>query len=83
MRQATKIILIVTALFLIGYDIYAYIEGGVGSTISRVVLAWSQAWPIVPLTIGVICGHLFWPQKIIVYKERSDDADTGRPQVNS
>jgi hypothetical protein len=61
-RDITKLIVLATVALLIIYDIAAYAASGVGATISRVTLSWSQDIPIVLIGIGVLIGHLFWPQ---------------------
>jgi uncharacterized membrane protein YuzA (DUF378 family) len=62
--KATKLTIIATVVALSGYDVYAFVEGGVDSTISRVVYGWAVDYPIVGVAAGVLIGHLFWPQKI-------------------
>jgi hypothetical protein len=68
-RWATIIILIATALALIGWDIYvAVVESGqgndpaAGGTISEVILGFARSHPVVPFSFGVLMGHFFWPQ---------------------
>lgn len=61
--KVTKIIVLSTVGAIIVYDIIAFATGGVDSTISRVVLGWSRENPFAPFAAGVVCGHLFWPQK--------------------
>jgi hypothetical protein len=58
----TKFLIFVLVALSVAYDVLAYVRGGVDSTISRVVLAWAQRWPPIPFSVGVLCGHLFWPQ---------------------
>jgi hypothetical protein len=63
-RRITQICIGVVVVFLASYDIFVYVHtGNVQTTISRVTLAWSREWPIVPFAVGVVCGHLFWPQR--------------------
>ena len=63
-RKYTITILIIIALILIGWDIWVYIEPTDGDTISEITLAFAQKHPVLPFAIGVLCGHLLWPQKI-------------------
>ena len=65
-RLATKWIIGGVVLFGVTWDMWVYVAGGYPATISHVVLGWSQAWPVVPFAVGVLCGHLFWPQ----YREK-------------
>lgn len=60
----TKVILVVLAAFLVIYDIVALWLGGWDATISVVLLTWARSYPILPFAFGVVCGHLFWPQKV-------------------
>jgi len=62
MTQVTRLSVLGVVAALIIYDIVAYAVGGVGSTISRVILSWAQDIPIIVLIPGVLCGHFFWPQ---------------------
>jgi hypothetical protein len=62
-QRATKLLICACVAVLIVYDIFVYMHSGVDATISRVVLRWSRQWPVLPFSTGVVCGHLFWPQK--------------------
>ena len=62
-RDATKFIIICSALVLIIYDLVAYNQSGGAATISYVMLSWSKDYPILPFMFGVLCGHLFVPLK--------------------
>jgi len=62
MRTITATIIISTVMAWIGWDIYAAFNREAGDTISEVVLAAAQGKPIVPFAVGMIIGHLFWPQ---------------------
>jgi len=46
----------------VGYDIFAYFYWAYEGTISFKVLTASRKYPIIPFAVGVIAGHLFWPQ---------------------
>jgi hypothetical protein len=62
-RKWTIGILIAIAVILIAWDVYVYVEPSDGDTISEVTLAAAGKHPVIPFAIGVICGHLFWPQR--------------------
>ena len=50
-------------LIAAGWDIYAITAlGSDQATVSRVTLEFAQRYPIVPLGVGILIGHLFWPQ---------------------
>lgn len=44
-------------------DLVAYVTVGTIGTLSDFVLGLVTAWPILALAVGVVIGHLFWPQK--------------------
>jgi hypothetical protein len=58
----TKAVVLTSLAILIVYDIAIYAAYGAGATISRVTLSWSQDIPIILVGVGVLIGHLFWPQ---------------------
>jgi hypothetical protein len=51
---------LVIVLLVGAWDIYASSKGNAGQTVSDVMFGWAKMYPIMPLTIGVILGHLFW-----------------------
>jgi hypothetical protein len=61
-RAATKFALVALVAASIVYDVVAYMRGSVDATISRVVLGWARSNPLIPFSVGVLCGHLFWAQ---------------------
>ena len=63
--KLTQIIVLGLVVAVVVYDIVAYSVWGVGATVSRVTLGWASGLPIIALAIGVVIGHLFWPQKEI------------------
>lgn len=60
-REATIWILILTAGALAIWDTFAAIKGGSESTISRVLYEKSKAHPIISFILGLLLGHVFWP----------------------
>lgn len=55
-------LLLAIMLVMFFYDIWAYFSVETGDTISEVTLWTAWRFPIVPFAVGVVCGHLFWPQ---------------------
>lgn len=49
-----------TACLLGLYDVWVKVRGGDKATISKVLLNFAKRYPIVPLALGVILGHIFW-----------------------
>jgi len=45
------------------FDVAAVVRGVPQETVSRVMLVWSERFPILPLCVGIVIGHLFWPNK--------------------
>jgi len=62
-KKITVTVVVLMVVVGIGYDIIALIMGGVESTISQVVLNKAREHPIIAFAMGVLCGHLFWPQR--------------------
>ena len=59
----TKIIIAAVAVGLIGWDIYAAINGSEDDTISEVILGWSKKFISIPFAYGVLLAHFFMPRK--------------------
>jgi hypothetical protein len=57
----TEIVIIVTTVLIIGYDVYAYKKGGATLTVSLVMKRWAMKYPWIILLWGVLMGHFFWP----------------------
>jgi uncharacterized membrane protein YedE/YeeE len=52
----------VTAFALVGaVDIYLVLCGR-SPTVSRTILDLASDYPIIPFAVGVLAGHLLWPQ---------------------
>ena len=59
----------VTAVVLVGlaigigvWDVYAGIRWGGDATVSAVIQSWAKSYPVLPLLVGIVMGHLFWPR---------------------
>lgn len=66
--QATALVIVLVIVGWLAYDLLAFAFGGVGATISSVVLDWADdrrgVAIVVALVIGILIGHLFLPQRI-------------------
>ncbi len=66
-KVITLIVMAAGALSWIVWDIIAASNRVPGDTISEISLAFARRSPIVPivigLIIGIILGHLWWPQR--------------------
>jgi hypothetical protein len=45
-----------------GYDLFVVTRHGASASISWTILTLARAYPIIPLAVGTLLGHLFWPQ---------------------
>jgi len=43
------------------WDIYVAARGRNEDTVSSVLHGWSLQFPILPLVVGLLLGHIFWP----------------------
>jgi len=64
MRRTSQRIVIASVVLLVLLDLLMLSMGGVDATFSRVIYDASKREPIIPFAAGVLCGHLFWPQKL-------------------
>ena len=63
-KKVTIVILVTVAVLLIGWDIYVAVSPPTGDTISEVTLGFARKHPVFGFALGVLCGHLLWPQRI-------------------
>jgi len=65
-KIVTIILMFSCAAALVVWDVVAATNNVVGDTISETTLGFMQRYPVagcgVGLALGVILGHLFWPQ---------------------
>lgn len=61
-KKLTGWSLIVVTAGLVIWDIVVASTEEKGDTISEVLLAQTKTRPIIATAIGIIIGHLFWPQ---------------------
>jgi hypothetical protein len=57
----TQIFIWICFTIIIGVDIALAVNGVSGDTISAVTKAYSFQWAIIPMSYGILTGHLFWP----------------------
>jgi hypothetical protein len=62
MRNLLAIIIMGSLLGAAVWDLAVLAAGHSADQISRIILSWSRALPILPLLVGILLGHLFWPQ---------------------
>lgn len=61
MRIWLAVGLLVSALIVGVWDIYATARGEPGNTVSATLYDWAVQFPVLPFALGVITGHLLWP----------------------
>lgn len=61
-RFGTVWVIVVASAALIGWDIYAACSP-TQPTISALALVFAHKHPVVPFLLGVVMGHIFWPQE--------------------
>lgn len=59
---ATALVLASVLAFIAIYDLYVALTSDYRSTVSYVCMQAALAYPIIPFLVGVLMGHLFWPQ---------------------
>jgi len=62
-KIVTIVIMLVFLVGLVGWDIYVVTNGSPGATISEIMLVAAKLNPIIPFALGIVAGHLFWPQR--------------------
>ncbi len=48
---------------IIVYDVWTLSARGYNTTISWNLYAMAMRFPIVPFALGIVAGHLFWPNR--------------------
>lgn len=52
-----------SVIVLLIYDLWAFTQAGTEGTLSWAMCEWSYKYPIFPLIVGIVVGHLFWQMK--------------------
>ena len=63
-KQMTICFIIVWVSVAVVYDVVIAYFYGAQPTISRIVHDWAYGNPVIAFALGVLCGHLFWSQKL-------------------
>lgn len=58
----TALVLGGVAALLVGVDVLLATGNPPSKTVSRGILDWSLDHPVIPFGIGVVLGHMLWPQ---------------------
>lgn len=57
-KLTLMIVFLVAVIVSAGWDIYALTQNK--QTVSHMIWQFAQEWPIFPLLLGILLGHLFW-----------------------
>jgi predicted permease len=61
LELTAKLIILATIIIIALWDISVVLMGRPETTISAVLLQLAKENPIIAFTMGVVIGHLFWP----------------------
>lgn len=56
----TEIVIAVTTVAVLAFDVYIIIKKGKEASISRVLYNQSRRHPVIPFALGFVAGHIFW-----------------------
>jgi hypothetical protein len=59
----TAVLLIAVHLSVAVIDLVAWYTDGRIASVSSVLQQWAKESPLLPLVIGMVLGHLFWPSR--------------------
>jgi len=60
MHSILAIASVTLALIVAIWDAYAVHASNEAQTVSSVIRVWSHRYPVIPLCVGVLIGHVFW-----------------------
>ena len=59
----TIYVTVIAVAAIIVWDFVAISNGGTQASISHLIKVWGHKYPIIPFSMGVLCGHFFWGVK--------------------
>ena len=59
-QEITAVVLATFIGLILLYDLWAVSVWGMDATVSAVVRDYSKSYPVIPLLVGIVCGHFFW-----------------------
>lgn len=60
LKTKTALLMVITAIVWIVYDVWALAEGGTEVSISHLIMELSYKSPAFTFACGFLCGHFFW-----------------------
>lgn len=67
-NQLVALAFVIGTVLILLYEVWALNWRDPQWTITYVLRDWSEKNPIIPLTIGVLIGHLFFCQHVVIYR---------------
>jgi hypothetical protein len=81
-KFVTFVIIPIFVVLILGYDVYAILEGGTEASISSLVITSAYKMPfmvaMICLFLGILIGHLFWRMR-----GNKDTRELDNPHENS
>ncbi len=62
MRYFLAVAMLLIAFACGAWDVFMIATNRSDDTVSRTLHEWALLYPILPLAIGLLFGHIFWPQ---------------------
>lgn len=59
--EVLLVLLVGTVVVWLAVDVFMLKRGGMDATLSVSMYKLAKAWPIIPLLIGMLMGHFFFP----------------------
>lgn len=61
--QYVLAVLLLATMFLAGvWDVWVTYHERPDETVSNILQGWSVLYPVLPLLVGILLGHIFWPR---------------------
>jgi hypothetical protein len=61
-QNITILVMCIAVVLLLAYDVFVALHAGTNATISWMIWTLSHEYPIIPFSVGFLCGHLFFTQ---------------------
>lgn len=65
MRAVLALAMLMLALVIGVWDVTVMHMQRPDDTVSRFLWDLSRGWPIVPFLLGILFGHILWPQRLV------------------
>lgn len=62
MRVILSAGLVVVLVAIWAFDVYSHFNATPNDSVSRTLFEWSTRWPVLPFAMGIVFGHILWPQ---------------------